>query len=74
MAWFGFSIDTNLSGEQFGQSEQPRPEPVRRTAAPVTTMTHNSTSATIARTWNVRAETVNRSSLDSVEPTIGPKG
>jgi hypothetical protein len=32
-------------GEQFGQSVHPRPEPVSRTAAPVTMMTHNDSNA-----------------------------
>jgi hypothetical protein len=35
----------NFSSLQFGQSEQPSPEPVRRTAAPVTTMMHSEARA-----------------------------
>jgi hypothetical protein len=38
--WYSRS-DTNWSSSQFGQSEQPRPEPVRRTLAPVITMIVN---------------------------------
>ena len=36
-AWYSRSA-TNRSSEQVGQSSHPRPDPVRRTAAPVTTM------------------------------------
>ncbi len=38
---------------QFGQSAQPRPESVRRTSAPVTTMTHRKTSAASVTFWYV---------------------
>ena len=37
---------TNRSCSQVGQSEQPRPDPVRRTAAPVTTIPASRTRAT----------------------------
>ena len=36
-AWYS-SGATSWSSWQLGQSEQPSPEPVRRTAAPLTTM------------------------------------
>ncbi len=38
---------TSLSLLQFGQSSQPRPEPVRRTDAPLTQMIMSATSATM---------------------------
>jgi len=41
----GVETSTNFWSLQFGQSAQPRPEPVRRTAAPVTTIRHTATSA-----------------------------
>jgi hypothetical protein len=37
--------------EQFGQSVQPRPEPVNRTVAPVTTMTARETAANSVIRW-----------------------
>ena len=41
MAPWVVETSMNFSELQRGQSEQPKPEPVRRTAAPLTTMTHN---------------------------------
>ena len=43
-AWYSRSA-TKRSSEQVGQSSHPRPEPVRRTAAPVTTMVARAHSA-----------------------------
>jgi hypothetical protein len=48
-AWL---LDTSMrrSSLQFGQSSHPRPLPVSRTAAPVTTMAHSASRAPIVMT------------------------
>src|SRR5262249_21767020 len=43
---------TRLESLQFGQSLQPRPEPLNRTAAPVTTITPTRTRAATQILWN----------------------
>ena len=47
-----------MTTEHSGQSLQPRPDPVRRTAPPVTTMRVTRASATMLRRWLREAETV----------------
>jgi hypothetical protein len=44
-AWWD-ETSISLEALQLGQSSQPRPDPVRRTAAPVITMAINNPSAT----------------------------
>jgi len=44
--------------EQLGQSEHPSPEPVRRTAPPVSTMRVTRVSTTWLSRWSREAETV----------------
>ncbi|GES24550.1 hypothetical protein Aple_074490 [Acrocarpospora pleiomorpha] len=44
----GCAAGTKLSGVHLGQVGQPRPEPVRRTAAPVTVMPALTTTAASA--------------------------
>ena len=44
MAWYSSGATTRLSAH-VGQSGQPRPDPVRRTAAPDTMMKASATSA-----------------------------
>ena len=48
---FSSSGATSRPSLQFGQSVQPRPEPVRRTAAPVTMITPSDTRATSVMRW-----------------------
>ena len=50
MGWNSNSA-TNWSCSQVGQSEQPRPDPVSRTAAPLTTMVARARSANMVIRW-----------------------
>ena len=45
---------------QSGQSEHPSPEPVSRTAAPLTTMSETMTSEVTQKRWKAVMETVGR--------------
>lgn len=55
MAWYS-SEATNWSSSQFGQSLQPRPDPVSRTDAPVITIAVNDQSAHRANCTNRSGE------------------
>ena len=51
------------SSVHLGQVGQPRPEPVSRTAPPVTTISTAMTSAARAARWTVRGDGVQRSAM-----------
>src|SRR5262245_33680334 len=60
---------TNEPAVQPGQSRQPRPESVRRTEAPLATMTKSQTTFASATPLNVRTETVSPRSRGTEDST-----
>src|SRR5580698_6781886 len=59
--------------EHSGQSAQPRPEPVRRTPAPVSTMRAVSTRARTSRRWLSEGETVGVRRRDTLRKRTGAR-
>ncbi len=56
-------VAVSESAVHLGQVGQPRPEPVSRTAPPVTTMSTDITTADMAARWTVRGSGVQRAAM-----------